>query len=151
VKFTLKRYKTSKTEKYLRTNSLFFFFSGVNRNSDDWIVAEQGLKDINFSYYKVFNKTASKTLKGSIYNNITPVINGITFFIKPSLTSKTLSKEVVLTNFKPLLFLILAVKFNNKIYSVAQLKSMNSLNYCENKLLMYQFGITNLKLYQSLK
>jgi hypothetical protein len=47
--------------------------------------------------------------------------------------------------------LILAVKFNNKVYSVAQLKSMNSLNYCENKLLIYQFGITNLKLYQSLK
>ena len=29
MKFTLKSYKTSKTEKYLRTNNLFFFFSGV--------------------------------------------------------------------------------------------------------------------------
>jgi hypothetical protein len=52
MKFTLKSYKTSKTEKYLRTNNLFFFFSGVNRNSDDWIIAEQGLKDINFSYIR---------------------------------------------------------------------------------------------------
>lgn len=150
MKFTLKSYKTSKTEKYLKTNN-FFFFSGVNRNSDDWIIAEQGLKDINFSYYKVFNKTASKTLKNSVYNNVTPIINGITFFIKPSLTSKTLSKGVILTNFKPLLFLILAIKFNNKVYSVTQLKNMHSLNYRENKLLTYQFGITNLKLYQSLK
>jgi hypothetical protein len=151
MKFTLKSYKTSKTKKYLKTSNLFFFFSGVNRNSDDWVAAEQGLKNINFSYYKVFNKTASKTLKGSIYNNITPIINGITFFVKPTKTSKQLSKEIVLNHFEPLLFVILAIKFNNKIYSVANLKSMNSLNYYENKLVMYQFGITNLKFYQSFK
>lgn len=151
MKFTLKSYKTSKTKNYLKANNLFFFFSGVNRNSDDWVKTEQGLKTINFNYYKVFNKTANKTLQSSIYNNIKPVINGITFFIKPAVTLKPLSKEVMLTQFEPLLFMILGVKFNNKIYSVAQLKKINSLDYSQNKLLIYQFGVANLKFHQSLK
>jgi hypothetical protein len=151
MKFSLKNYKTSKTKNYLKTNDLFFFFSGVNRNSVDWVTTEQNLKTINFSYYKVFNKTANKALKSSIYNSIKPVINGITFFIKPTVTSKPLAREVVLEHFEPLLFILLGVKFNNSIYSAAQLKEMNSLNYSENKLLFYQFGLTNLKFPQSLK
>jgi hypothetical protein len=92
-------------------------------------MTEQDLKKINFSYYKVFNKTATKTLKNSIYNNIKPIINGITFFIKPASIPKQLTKEVILDNFEPLLFMILAVKFNNKIYSITQLKKTNSLDY----------------------
>jgi hypothetical protein len=149
MKFNLKNYKTAKTKKYIKVTNLFFFFSGVNRNSDDWIMTEQDLKKINFSYYKVFNKTATKTLKNSIYNNIKPIINGITFFIKPASIPKQLTKEVILDNFEPLLFMILAVKFNNKIYSITQLKKTNSLDYYENKLLICQFGTTQLKFYKS--
>jgi hypothetical protein len=149
MKFNLKNYKTAKTKKYIKVTNLFFFFSGVNRNSNDWIMTEQDLKKINFSYYKVFNKTATKTLKNSIYNNIKPIINGITFFIKPASIPKQLTKEVILDNFEPLLFMILAVKFNNKIYSITQLKKTNSLDYYENKLLICQFGTTQLKFYKS--
>jgi len=44
-------------------------------------------------------------------------------------------------------FFFLALKMNNKIYSSNQIKYINSLNYYENKLLLYQFGVTHIKCY----
>ena len=130
MKFTSKDYKTIKTKNYLKTNNLFFFFSGINQNSSNWIKTEQGLKTTNFNYYKVFNKTSTKTFKNSIYKNIEPAINSITFFIKPTLNSVLLSKKM-LVNLET--FVFLAVKINNKIYSLEQVKYANSLDYYDNK------------------
>lgn len=146
MKFTSKDYKTIKTKNYLKTNNLFFFFSGINQNSSNWIKTEQGLKTINFDYYKVFNKTSTKTFKNSIYKNIEPTINSITFFIKPTLNNVLLSKKTLI-NLET--FVFLAVKVNNKVYSLEQLKCVNSLDYYDNKLLLYQFGVTNIKSYFS--
>ena len=146
MKFTSKDYKTIKTKNYLKTNNLFFFFSGINQNSSNWIKTEQGLKTTNFNYYKVFNKTSTKTFKNSIYKNIEPAINSITFFIKPTLNSVLLSKKM-LVNLET--FVFLAVKINNKIYSLEQVKYANSLDYYDNKLLLYQFCVTSVKSYFS--
>jgi hypothetical protein len=145
MKFTTKEYKITKTKSYIQTSNLFFFFNGINRNSNDWIIIEQKLKNINFEYYKIFNKTSKKTLENSIYKNVIPTINSITFLIKLRSNTKELSKQILLNNFEPLLFTLLAVKLNNKIYSTTQLKALPSLNYSENKLLLFQFSITNLK------
>ena len=147
MEFSSKDYKTSKTKQYIKTTKLFFFFTGIDRNSNDWILIEQNLNNLKFNYYKVFNKTATQTLQNSIYNNVKPVINGITFLIKPTSDSELLSKQMLVNNFEPLLFIMLAIKFNNKIHSTKRLKNMNSLEYSENKLLLYQFGLTNLKFY----
>lgn len=106
-------------------------------------LVEQGLKNINFNYYKIFNRTAKKTLKNSIYKNIKPTINSITFLIKPKI--KQLVKKILITNFEPLLFNMLAIKINNKIYEPTQLKNSYSLNYSDNKILIFQFGVTHLK------
>jgi hypothetical protein len=70
MKFTTKEYKITKTKSYIQTSNLFFFFNGINRNSNDWIIIEQKLKNINFEYYKIFNKTSKKTLENSIYKNV---------------------------------------------------------------------------------
>ena len=107
---------------------------------------EQGLKNINFNYYKVFNKTAIKTLNESVLNKMKQIIISISFFIKPNSNFKTLSRQILLHNFEPLTFTMLAIKFNNKIYSVKQFKTTHSLKYNENKLLLYQLGITNVEL-----
>ena len=145
--FTTKEYKIQKTKSYVQSNNLFFFFNGINRSSTDWIIVEQSLKNINFDYYKIFNQTSKKTLDNSIYKNITPTINSIIFLMKPISSSKELAKPVLLNSFEPLLFTLLAVKLNNKIYSHYQLKNTYSLNYKDNKLLLFQFGITNLKVF----
>jgi hypothetical protein len=144
MKFTSKNYKIIKTKSYLKTNNLFFIFSGINQNSSNWIKTEQELKKINFNYYKIFNKTSTKIFKNSIYKNIAHTINSITFFIKPTLNNKLIKKKVL---FNMETFFFLAFKMNNKIYSSNQLKHVNSLNYYENKLLLYQFGITHIKSY----
>ena len=143
MEFTFKNYKIIKTKNYIKKNNLFFFFGGVNRNSNDWILLEQSLKHVNFNYYKIFNKTTKKTLNNSIYKTIKPAINGITFIIKPK--SKQLLKQILITSFEPLLFNMLAITLNNKMYQTTQLNNNYSLNYKDNKILIFKFVITNLK------
>ena len=145
MKITVKEYKTSKIKLYLKKENMLFFFSGINRDSASWMQAEQTLKNINFQYYKLFNTAATNTLKTSIYTNIITLINGPTFFVKPIVDSKPLYKSVLLNNFEPLLFTLLAIKLNNKVYGVNQIKCCNSLEYKENLLLFYQFTLTHLK------
>jgi hypothetical protein len=144
MKFNSKNHKILKTENYLKNNNLFFFFSGINQNSNNWIKTEQGLKNMNFSYYKIFNRTSTKIFNNSIYKNNKFTINGIIFFIKPSYNDFQLSKKNILNLEK---FIFLAFKLNNRIYSANQLKHSNFLNYYNNKLLLYQFSITNIKFY----
>lgn len=145
MKFDAKSYKINKTKNYIKTNNILFFFNGVNKNSKDWIHTEQNLKKINFKFYKVFNKTTKKTLNDSIYNKISSTVNGITFFIKPETNTKNLLKTTITKDLRLLLFILLAIKLNNKLYSASQLSKSNSLNYLDNKLLMYQFGVVHLK------
>ena len=144
MKLTLKEYHIKKTKAYLKENSLILFFSGINKNSNDWIYTEQRLKTMNFNYYKVLNSTTSKTLKNSIYNNFKAIIHGPTFMMKPA-DKKTFSISLVLKNFEDLSFVMLCLKLNNKIYSTEQSKDVYSLNYYESKLLFSQYIETNLK------
>jgi hypothetical protein len=151
VKFSTKNYKINKTKNYIKTNNILFLTDGVNKNSNDWIRTEQTFKKISFKYYKVFNKTTKKALNDSVYGRIGNNINGITFFIKPYTSEKkNLLKNTIVKDLKSLLFLLLAVKLNNKFYSAHQLNKSNSLNYTDNKLLIYQFGVAHLKRFNSL-
>ena len=146
MKFTSKKYKIIKTKNYIKENNLFFFFNSINRNSTDGIVIEQNFKKLNFNYSKIFNKTSKKTLNNSIYKNSTELVNSMTLFVKPSSNSYALKKSTLLNSFEPLLFNMLAIKLNNKIYSKPQLREMFLFNYKDIKLLLFQFSATNLKL-----
>lgn len=139
-----KEYNTLKTRNYLKVTELIFFFNGVTKKASEWIKTEQSLKSMNFNYYKVLNKTTKYTLKNSLLNNASPLVNGTTFFIKP-IKSKQLSKQALLSKMEPLQFTLLGIKLNNKIYSANIIKLTNLLNYLENKLSFYQFNNTNLK------
>jgi hypothetical protein len=144
MKLTPKNYKTIKTKNYLKKNNLFFFFNGINQNSNNWIRTKQDLQNLNLNYYKIFNKTSIATFKNSIYKNNDAPINGLTLLIKPTSHNILITKKI-LFSLDP--FIFLAFKLNNKIYSLTQIKQINSFSYYNNKLLLYKFGITNIKPY----
>ena len=144
MKLSVKNYKIVKTKKYFKTNSLFFFVNGINRNSLDWLTVEQELKTVGFDHYKILNKTTTTTLNTSIYANINSAIKGSTFLLKPQL-NKYFSKNIVLSTFNLIFFELLSIKLNNKAYSIGSMESVHSFQYKETKLLLYQFCSTHLK------
>lgn len=146
MQFTSKEYKILKTKNYMKENNLFFFFNSVNRNSSDGIVIEQSFKKLNFNCYKIFNKTSKKLLNNSVLINSTELINSMTFFIKPVPKINELKKSTLSNSFEPLLFNMLAIKFNDKVYSKTQLKEIFSFNYTDIKLILLQFCTVNAKL-----
>lgn len=145
MEFSSKNYHLKKTKNYTVKNNLFFFFNGINKKSNDWISVEQELQKLSFSYYKILNKISKKALNNSIYVNVTPLINSVTFLIKPEKNKKELTKHLLINNFDHLTLIILAVKLNNKVYSKNQLSDIFSFNYKENMLLLFQCGVTNIK------
>ena len=145
MKLSTKDYQKIKTKEYLKKNQLFFFFNGVNRNSNDWRKTEQSLVRMGFMFFKSFNKITRKELKNSIFKKLKEIVNGPTFLIKPKATAQ-LSIDILLSKFCPLLFILIAIKINNKIYPLIVLKkNQNEINYTHNALLFYQFNVTNLK------
>lgn len=143
MEFNFKDYKIVKTKNYIKKNNLFFLFEGVHKAFNDKIVTEQKLKNINFNSYKIFNKTSKKVIQNSIYKKSKQTINGITFFIKSK--NNQVINQTLTNQFELLLFNMLAIKINNKIYQKAQFKNNYSLNYTNSKQLIFQFRITNLK------
>ena len=142
---TTKQFKIEKTKNLIKNNNLFIFLNGINRNSNDWILIEQELKKINFNYYKIFNKTTKKTLNNSIFLNTSSLINSMTFLLKPLVAEQEINKNILLNKIETLIFSLLAIKVNNKIYSKTKLKNLVTLNYKNNKLLLYKFLISNTK------
>ena len=143
MQINFKNYKIKKTKNYIKKNNIYFFFKGPNKNAKNWILIEQNLKLINFTCYKIFNKTSKKLINQSVYRNIKEAINGITFLIKPNFSK--ISKEILITNFESLLFNVLVIKLNNKIYQKTQIEKNYSLNYRNTKKLLFQFKLTSLK------
>jgi hypothetical protein len=70
-------------------------------------------------------------------------ITGTTFLINSQISG--VSKRVLLNSFELLLFKVLALKLNHKCYSAVQLKNNDSFCYRDNKILIFQFRITDLK------
>lgn len=148
---TQKKYNIIKIKHYLIKNDLFFFYHGINRKSNEWINVEQDLNKMSFSYYKILNKIFKNTINKSIYTNISPLANSVTFLIKPKNNIKNINKNILINNFEYLVFMLLAIKLNNKIYSKNQLNNNFSFVYKESKLLFFQFNVTNTKINLKIK
>ena len=145
MEFKSKEYHIIKTKAYLKKTKLFIFLNGINRNSNEWNNIEQKLKILNFYYYKIYNKISKNTIKDSIYSKTSTLVNGITFIVKPINQKNELNSKMLIKNFDSLTFTFLALKLNNKVYSKSEITRSFSLNYKDTKLLLFQFGITNLK------
>lgn len=84
------------------------------------------------------NTLAIKTMKESIYTNFKQQIHSLTMLVSSKPRVPLRLKK--LTNLEKALTL-LSVKLNNKIYSISQLKNLNSLNYNQTVLKLFQFFI----------
>lgn len=141
-----KIYQFKKTKFYLKKNSFLFLANGISQISENWVQVEQGLQKLNLIYYKSYNKLTIKILSISIFLNFSKIVSGPFFFLKPD--QKFFEKYNVILfneNFKYLFFSLLAMKINNKVYSLLQINTINSLKYKSNITLLYQFLIINLK------
>lgn len=142
MKLNFKNYKIIKTKNYIKKNNFFFIFNTINQNSNNRIKNEQNLMILNCSYYKIFNKTSNIVFENSIYKNSNSLINNIVVFLKVKINDVIFNKNSII-NLEPYIFL--ALKLNNKIYSINQFKLLNSFKYYNNKLLLYQFYLTSIK------
>jgi hypothetical protein len=146
MELNAKNYRIKRVKNRIKTNRIFFLFSGNTMKSYDWIIAEQILLNLCLKYYKISGKTTVNSLSNSIFQKTKATINNVTFFVTPY-DNAILTKQLLLDKVKSLFFNLFIIKINNKIYSTKQLKNINSLKYKTNKLLIYQFGITHSKFY----
>ena len=147
MNLTFKSYKNIKTKLYIKKNTCLYFFYGVNKNAHKSLIIEQEIKKLNFKFYKITNKTALNTVKNSIFNNVSFLINGPTLFFNNNKQNhyKDLINNSLINNIEPFYYYVTAIKLHNKIYESTYLKKINSLSTTENNLILYQFNITNLK------
>lgn len=140
-----KNYQNIKIKNYLKNYSLLLLANGINQNSKNQVLVKQELKKLKITYYKTYNKLTTKIFKNSRYKNITKLIYSPVFFLTP----KQKNFNVSITKYlETLLFSILGIKLNKKIYAITQLKNIKSLNYKNEISILYQFLLVNLKLIQ---
>lgn len=147
MKLNKKLYETVRIKNYIQSNTLGGFFQGANKNSKKWLYIEQEMKLLGYNFYKILNKIIQKTLDKSIYSQNKLLFHGLNFYIKPLKKPYTFIKNIFDKKFEPLLFICIAIKINNKIYSKTDLEKLYSLKYKKNKLIYYQFNMTQLKRY----
>ena len=143
--FNFKIYKLMKLKKYLRKSSLFFLFDSVKLTKKKWTVNEQNLKKLKLSYYKPSNKITIKTFRSSLYKNFNFTIIGFILLISSCHTKTELKLFSIVKSLKPS-FILVSVKLNNKIYSIAQIKRLDNLSYNKNVFSLYRIFNQQLKI-----
>ena len=144
MKFNLKEYQKQKIKQYFKNNCFSILSINANQKAYNWMDMEQELQKLQFTYYKVCNKTTKKLMKKSVHLNFANLINSTFFFLKPTHHKMKINNKTF-QQLGSILFSILAIKLNKKIYSLSQSKNITSMNYKKNISILYQFLITNTK------
>lgn len=145
MKFNTKELKASKTQKYLKTYNFFLIYNGIHQNNRNWLLINQELYLLKLNYLKLQNKMFYKTINKTIFKNLVSSVSTVTYFIASKNKNFIKPKDTLIKKFEFFSFKIVALKFNHKIYSALEIKTVNSFNYKLNKLSFYQSGIITLK------
>ena len=129
--FNLKDYQIFKLKKYFKNNNFFFLFHSAKLNLNQWTIIEQNLKKLKLNYYKTLNGTTLKTLKNSIFRNVSSIISSFIVFIDPKYKTTQFDLDLLSKNLRSS-FSLVSLKLNNKVYSPVQLKNVKSLSYKQN-------------------
>lgn len=135
--FNFKTYQIIKLKEYFKNKGLFFLFHSAKLSLTRWTLTEQNLKKLELNYYKPLNKTTVKTFKNSIYRNFSSNIAGFILFISSNSKKTELNLPAITKSLKSS-FTLVSVKLNNKVYSTAQLKGLNSLSYNKSVFNLYR-------------
>jgi hypothetical protein len=122
VKFNIKTYKLSKIESNFRHNNLLLLCNTKTTRNN--LRTTQKLKKLNLKSYKLYKTLTQRIFKDSIYGNQEFLINGLVMLVIPevALTLNTLSQLNEVAT-------VIALKVNNKIYSIDQLNSIIKFKY----------------------
>ena len=137
-----KNYQNLKIKHYIKKSSLLLLANSIHRNSKNQVIVKQELKKLKLNYYKTYNKLTIKIFKNSSYKNITKLIYSPVFFLISKQKHVNLSTIKYLENVS---FSILGIKLNKKIYSITQIRNLQSYNYNNGISVLYQFLSINLK------
>jgi len=119
-------------------------FHSAKSNLNKWTSVEQNLKKLKLSYYKPLNGTTVKTLKTSVYQNFSAVVNGFVLFINLNHKTTGLDYNSTIKNLKSS-FSLISVKLNNKIYSPVQLRGIKKLSHKQTQFVLYKTLSKHLK------
>ena len=144
MQLNFRDYQKIKTKSILKKNNFLLLTIGANQNSSNWTTLEQNLHKLNLDYTKIYNNITTKILKDSIAKKLKNTINSTFFFLKPKNTAKII-KSNFLNEINLSKFHVVTIYLNKKLYSVSQLKKINSYHYKKNITILYQFLSTMLK------
>ena len=144
MQLNFRNHQKTKIKSLIKNNNFLLFAIGANQNSSNWIALEQNLHKLKLNYTKIYNNITIKILQDSIGKKLKHMINSTFFFLKHANSTK-LIKSTLLTELNLSKFNVISVYLNNKIYTISQLKKINSFNYKKNIAIMYQSLTTVLK------
>ena len=143
MKFNLKKYQKTKIINILKKEKFLLFSINANQNSKNLLTLEQNLSKLAIVSTNIYNNTAKKILKKSIFKNLKNLISSTFFFLKPKTTQKVLitsniTKELInITQFT-----VIGFKLNKRLWTLPQLKTITSFYYKKNTQIVYQFMTT---------
>jgi hypothetical protein len=133
---TFKNYQVLKISHFTKCENIFFISQGVNKNSNDRTMVDQSISKMKFNYFKVVNKIAHLTLNRSILKNTLMVYKSSIIFLNPKI-KKMQKKKFLVQVFSKLMFNLLLIKLNNKIYSIENFKTAATLSYKESLFITF--------------
>ena len=145
MKLYFRKYQNDKIVNLLKKDSFLLFSINANRSSDNWLTLEQSINKLAITYTKTYNNAVRKTFEKSIFKNLKNLIGGTFFFLKPKKIQKIKVENAVVNLLNAIQFTIITTKLNKKLYTIPQIKTINSFSYKKNTKIMYQFLIATLK------
>ena len=144
MKLNFRNYQKTKIKSLLKNNNFLLFSIGANQNSSNWIALEQNLHKLAINYTKIYNNITTKILHDSIGKKSKKMVSSTFFFLKPKNIAK-LIKSTLLNELNVNKFYVVAIYLNKKIYTISQLKRINSFHYKKNVAIIYQFLLVSIK------
>ena len=130
-KIFLKKYQLTKIKKEIKNNKVIFFFHTTNLNSKNELKINKILFEEKLKSFNIKNNLLKIAFKESIFVNQSFLVKGSLCFLSNKLKKNIDNKLKDLLNFKSNLTLV-AIKLNNKIYVIDQLKTLTNLDYINN-------------------
>jgi len=135
--FNSKNYQNIKLKKFFKDNSLFFWFHSAKINLNQWIKTEQNLKKLKLNHSKILNGITLKLFENSIFANFNSIVRGFISFVNFNFKITEFKCNFLKKDFKPSFEIILII-LNSKIYSISQLKKLNTFSYKKNVFNLYK-------------